>query len=74
MSLIAHIHLPFLFLFYIHLGIGDAHLAAPDIHRGTCVMEGNGPWVAMPYKNIRQENLAVSCTLGKKIWEYHVYT
>ena len=46
----------------MYLGIGDACLAAPDIHRGICVMTGNGPQVTRPKR-----------IYDKKIMEYYVH-
>ena len=51
------------------LGFGDGCLAVPDIHRGTHVIMGDAPQAATPYKNIRQENLVVSCTYIMKYYE-----
>ena len=51
------------------LGIGDECHAAPNIHRDTHVMVDDGPQAAVPYKNKRQENLAVSCTYIMKYYE-----
>ena len=58
---------PYPSYFLYLLSIGDTHLAAPDIHRGTHVLAGDGLQIARPYMNIRQENLRVSCAEGKKI-------
>ena len=49
--------------------VGDGYLAVPNIHRGTHVFICDGSQAAMPYKNIRQENLAVSCTYIMKYYE-----
>ena len=51
------------------LDIGDACLVAPNIHRGTHVMAGDGPQLAKLYKIIKQENLGVSCTYLTKYYK-----
>ena len=54
------------------LGFGDAQFVAPDIHRGIGVIAGYGSQVAIPYKNISQENLGVSCTYKMKYYECYL--